>query len=196
MDRDPILFDFEEVSHVWRRFLLLGIGLILLGFADLAATWTSTFTSVLALGALLVVGGVMEVFAAKWGRHSSGLLLRLLVGVLHIFVGVILISYPSTTLSILALLVAWLFLTSGLLRTAIAALLRYPAWGWGIFETIAAVILGMLIWINWPGPSLWVIAVFIGSALVVRGWAWVMFALGVRPVSVVDTLFGYARNFW
>lgn len=196
MDREPVLFDFEEVHHKWRWFLFLGIALILLGATNLTAIWLSKPVSVATLGALLVVGGIIEVFAAKWGRHSSGLLLRVLVGLLHVFVGSILISYPSSSFSAMTMLLTWLFLTSGLVRTSIAAILKYPAWGWPVLESIAAVILGGMIWSGSPASSLWAVNLFAGIALIVRGWAWAMFAIGVRPAGADDTFFGYARNFW
>lgn len=196
MDREPILFDFEEVSHNWRRFLFLSIVLILLGGAGLAMAWLPTIASSQALGVFLVAGGVMEVLAARWGRHSSGLLLRALVGVFHAFVGILLISYPKASLTAMTMLLAWLFLASGLVRTAIGGILRYPSWGWAALESVAAIVLAVVIWSNWPGSSLWIVGMFVGIALIGRGWAWAMFAIGVRPATAEDTFFGYARNFW
>jgi uncharacterized membrane protein HdeD (DUF308 family) len=196
MDRQLVLFDFEEVSNKWRSFLFLGIALILLGATDLTAIWLSKPVSVTTIGALLITGGIIEVFAAKWGRHSSGLLLRVLVGLLHVFVGSILISYSSSSLSALTMLLSWLFLTSGLVRTGIAAILRYPGCSWPILESIAGVFLGGSIWASWPAASPWIVALFVGIALTVRGWSWAMFAIGVRPAGAEDTFLGYARNFW
>lgn len=196
MDHDPILFDFEEVSHNWRSFLFLGLVLVLLGIADLAALWLSKLSWLPTPGILLIGGGIIEVLAAKWGRHSSGLFLRVFVGILHIFVGFLLVRYPGASPTALTMLVAWLILTSGFVRTAVAALLRYPAWGWAMLEGVAALVLGAVIWTQGSASSSWGIRVLVGSALICRGWAWMMFALGVRPAGVEDTLFGYARNFW
>ena len=196
MDRDPILFDFEEVSPNWRWFLFLSISLIMSGVAGLVALWFSKPVSVATVGALLTAGGIMEVFAAKWGRHSSGLFLRVLVGTLHVFVGVLFISYPGASLAALTMLLAWLFMTSGLVRTAVGGILRYPAWGWAILESVAAVMLAAAIWSKWSDSSLEVVGASAGAALIIRGWAWGMFALGIRPVAVEDTFLDYARNFW
>lgn len=196
MDHDPILFDFEEVSHNWRSFLFLGLMFVLFGIADLAALWLPKLSWLLTPGALLIIGGIMEVLAAKWGRHSSGLFLRVFVGISHIFVGFLLVKYPGASPTALTMLVAWLILTSGLLRTAVGALLRYPAWIWAILEGVAAVALGVAIWSQWSASSSWGIRVLVGAALICRGWAWMTFAVGVRPAGVEDSLFGYARNFW
>ena len=65
MDRQPVLFDFEEVSNKWRSFLFLGIALILLGATELTAIWLSKPVSVTTIGALLITGGIIEVFAAS-----------------------------------------------------------------------------------------------------------------------------------
>jgi uncharacterized membrane protein HdeD (DUF308 family) len=49
-------------------------------------------------------------------------------------------------------------------------------WGWMLFGGIVSVILGALIWSNWPLSGAWAVGVVVGIRLISRGWA--MIALG------------------
>ena len=46
-----------------------------------------------------------------------------------------------------------------------------------------SLILGICIWIQWPESSFWFMGMFIGIALVFRGWMWVSVALAARRLT-------------
>ena len=58
--------------------------------------------------------------------------------------------------------------------------LRLPHWGWPLASGILNVLLGLLIWAQWPLSGLWVIGLFVGIELIFSGWMWVMIALALR----------------
>src|SRR6266481_5271176 len=49
----------EELKHHWRRFVVLGAALIVLGVVALGSVGIATITSVLVFGWMLVVGGLI-----------------------------------------------------------------------------------------------------------------------------------------
>jgi uncharacterized membrane protein HdeD (DUF308 family) len=184
-----VLSGIEDIRRNWGWFLALGIALILLGVFALIAAEITTLASVLLFGWLVLFGGVFEVVAAFWARQWSGFFLHLLVGVLYVVVGLLLIAHPVAAAAGLTLLLVALFLTGGAFRILAAAALRYPNWGWSVLDGVIALILGAMIWKEWPESSLLVIGTFVGIILVFRGWAWVMFALAVRRLPRIGEEF-------
>jgi uncharacterized membrane protein HdeD (DUF308 family) len=184
-----MMAEVEEVRRNWGWFLVLGIGLIVIGTAAIVAAEIATLASVLLFGWMVLIGGVLEVVAAFWARAWSGFFLHLLIGVLNVVVGVLILGHPVAAAAGLTILLAALFLTGGVFRIVAAAMLRYPNWGWSGLDGVVSLILGVMIWANWPEASLLVIGTFIGIALVFRGWAWVMFALAVRRLPHTGELF-------
>ena len=63
----------------------------------------------------------------------------------------------------------------------------FPHWGWVLIGGIINLTLGIMIWMQWPEASLWVIGLFIGIDLIFTGWTWVMLALSVRKLGLPGT---------
>ncbi len=47
---------------------------------------------------------------------------------------------------------------------------------------IITLILGILVWAQWPVSGLWIIGLFIGIHLIFAGWTQVMLAFGARSL--------------
>ena len=66
----------EELKHHWRRFVVLGAALIVLGVVALGSVGIATITSVLVFGWILVVAGILETIHAwrvrGWSGSSTG----------------------------------------------------------------------------------------------------------------------------
>jgi uncharacterized membrane protein HdeD (DUF308 family) len=182
MNIHPFFARLDDLRANWAWFLVLGIALIVLGAVSLGAAGLSTLASVLTFGWLLVFGGTFEAITAFWAGRQSGFWLHLFAGLLFAVGGVLILAHPVASVAGLTLLLAALFLTGGLFRIIAAALLQYRSWGWAILDGVVTMLLGVLIWAAWPSSSLWVIGTFLGIALLFRGWAWVMFALGVHQL--------------
>jgi uncharacterized membrane protein HdeD (DUF308 family) len=45
------------------------------------------------------------------------------------------------------------------------------------------VVLGLLLWAEWPVSAIWFLGFALGVALILRGWTMVMFALAVRAFT-------------
>ncbi|QDU91266.1 acid-resistance membrane protein [Pirellulimonas nuda] len=172
--------DIENVRRKWGWFLALGVGLILLGMAALGATAVTAVVWSMMFGWIVVIGGVFETVVAFSARKWSGFLLQLLVGVLNVVVGVLIVAHPVAAAAGLTMLLAALFLTTGLFRAISALALQYPNWGWALVDGLISIVLGVMIAVEWPGSTQWVIGTFIAVVLLFRGFSWVMFALAAK----------------
>jgi uncharacterized membrane protein HdeD (DUF308 family) len=180
MNAHPLLVGIDEVRRNWGWFLVLGISLVVLGVFAISWSLLATIASVLLFGWLLVISGVLEVASSIWARRWTGFFLHLLAGVLDVVVGLLIVTHPVAAAAALTLLLAAFFLVSGAYRIATAVALRFPNWGWALLGGVVTVLLGAMLWGEWPETALWFIGLCVCIELLFRGWTWVMFALTVR----------------
>ena len=87
---------------------------------------------------------------------------------------------PAAGATVLTLLIALFFLIAGAFRIIVALTMRFPEWHWLLLNGAITLLLGLLIWKQWPSSALWVIGLFIGIELIFTGSAWVMLSLAAR----------------
>ncbi len=126
--------------------------------------------------------GILELVYSFWQRHWGGFFLHLLNGILAGVVGVILIGNPAASALFLTLMLAMFFMAAGLFRIITSLAMRFPSWGWRLFNGSITLLLGILLWAQWPLSGLWAIGMFIGVDLIFSGWASVMLALAARSL--------------
>lgn len=171
---------FENLRKQWGWFLLLGLALIALGIVAIASSTYVTLASMIFLGALLLVGGILQIAYTFSIRKWSGFFLSLLSGILYTVVGFLLVMHPTAGALSLTLLLAAFYVIGGIFRIVGAATTRFEHWGWALFSGVVMLALGILIWLGWPQTGLWVFGLFIGIDLIFYGWFWTLLALTAR----------------
>lgn len=169
----------------WGWFLVWGVALVILGLVAIGATTMTTMISIVLIGILLLVGGVViiiDTFTFWWG-HWRGFFLHLLMGILYLIVGILFVKNPVYASISLTWLLAILFIGVGIFRSAYALSLKAPQWGWTLFNGLITLLLGLMILANWPASSLFVIGLFVGIDLLFCGWAYIMAALSARALT-------------
>ncbi len=173
----------HQLADNWGWYLALGIALILTGIVAITFPWITTVVSVVYFGSLLIVGGGIEIIRAfrmsKWGSF----LLHLLLGILYFVAGFVILVHPQINALSLTLLLAAFFIAAGLFRIVSALTVPVPQWGWVLFNGIVTVILGFLIWRQWPISGLWAIGLFVGVEMIVSGWVSVLLAVQARRLK-------------
>jgi uncharacterized membrane protein HdeD (DUF308 family) len=159
-----------------------GVILIILGVIALSAATFTTLLSVILLGLLIALAGVVIVldsFKSWWGSWS-GLFLHVLLGVLYIVAGMFLIDQPLLGSISITFMLGIFYLVAGVFRLITATSWKMMRWGWNFFNGIIALLLGILILSNWPQSSLFMIGIFVGVDLVFAGWAYLMVRLASK----------------
>jgi len=62
---------------------------------------------------------------------------------------------------------------------------KVPNSVWVLFDGIITLILGLLIWANWPPASAWVVGVLVGISLMFSSISRFMLLLAIRDVSQI-----------
>jgi uncharacterized membrane protein HdeD (DUF308 family) len=180
MARRILRHELEVIRGNWGWILALGIILIVIGTIAVVMPLMASLASAVAFGALLALGGITQLIGAFWTRDWSGFFLSLLMGVLYLVLGVLFLRDPGDALLAMTLLLACVLMVGGLFRIIGSLMYRFPHWGWTLAGGVINLVLGLLIWQQWPAAALWVIGLFVGIDLIFTGWTWVMLALAVR----------------
>jgi uncharacterized membrane protein HdeD (DUF308 family) len=154
--------------------------MVILGTIALFITPAATLGTVLVLGWLLVVSGIVEAVHSFSVRRWSGIFLHLIGGILGVLVGLLVVTHPVAGALAWTLLFASFFTVIGLFRLVAAIRLKFPNWGWAAFDGAVTLLLGLLLWIDWPGSGIWFLGFAVGISLLLRGWSYVMFAIAIR----------------
>jgi uncharacterized membrane protein HdeD (DUF308 family) len=173
------VFD-KEVRHNWGWLVALGIVWIIVGALAIAAAGLATLTTVMVFGWVLVFAGIVRGIHAFTLRVREGFFLDLLLGILQLVVGLLIIAMPLASVASLTLLLAAYFCVAGLYCLGFGFSTRLPGRGWIVLNGLIALALGILIFLQWPSSSVWVIGTSIGIDLVFEGWAMVALGLAIH----------------
>jgi uncharacterized membrane protein HdeD (DUF308 family) len=181
-----LLNDFEHIRQRWGWFLGLGIVLIVLGTTSLFYVYSSSLAAIAVLGWLMLLSGVVEGVYGFHARRWEGAFLQALGCVFGILVGLLVLTHPLAGALAWTLLFAAFFTVIGLYRIIAASYLRFRRWGWVVADGVVTVVLGLLLWVNWPSSGTWFLGFALGIALIVRGWTNVVLALALAQVAPSD----------
>jgi len=176
------LEELQALRNHWIWFFLLGLAMVVFGTA--AISWaciaTITVAATWLFGFLLLAGGISEIIHSFWAGRWSGMLVHLLIGVLYTVVGFMIIEQPEGSALQLTLIISLFLIVSGIFRIVISISERFAGWPWVLLNGGVTLLLGLLIYKQWPASGLWVIGLFVGIEMIFNGWAWIMLALTLR----------------
>jgi len=135
----------------------------------------------LLVGWLLIFGGISHVISAFEGGGARRVLFQILAGVVFLLGGYYLLSHPLMALGTLTLLLAAVILVEGVCEIVTYFRLRdEQASGWMLANGILALVLGGMIWLQWPSSSVWAIGTLVGVNLLFTGITRLMVGLTGR----------------
>jgi len=177
-----VAHELSALRHDWWWFMVLGLGLVLLGSLAIGSAYLVSIVTVVFFGLLMLIGGIALLVSSFWAGHWSGFLVHLLIGLLYVVTGLFVIDVPKESAEFLTLLLAMMFFIGGLFRIVASLRLRFPMWGWSLLNGVISLLLGVLIYKQWPASGDWVIGLFVGIELIFNGWVWVMMSLALRAL--------------
>ncbi|MFJ9714559.1 HdeD family acid-resistance protein [Streptomyces sp. NPDC101213] len=172
----------DRLRRGFGRLAVLGVILVVAGLVGLVYTGVATLTSMLLFGWLLLIGGVVGLLHAIQARGTSFFWLGVIVAALNIAAGVVIIRRPEEAAAALTMFAALLFLTGGLFRLVGSMVVRGPQFGWTLLLGAFDLLLGILVLIDWPSSSQYVIGCFISLALLFDGLGLLATGFGGRRI--------------
>lgn len=160
--------------------LWMGILLIVLGIVAIALPAVSTIVIETWVALILVSAGAAKLVYAFQSRDNGGFIWKLLLSVLYVATGLMLFLYPLTGVLTLTLLLGTFLLTEGTFELILAFQLRpQQNWTWVLINGIITLVLGAMIWFQWPFDAPWAIGTLIGASVLFSGISRVMLSLNL-----------------
>lgn len=161
--------------------LIMGALLIILGIVAIAQPAVSTIFAETWFALILASAGATKLVYGFQTRNEGGLVWKLLLGVLYIATGVMLFVYPLTGILTLTLLLGGFLLTEGVFELILAFRLRpQQNWTWSLVNGIVTLVLGGMVWFQWPFNAPWLIGTLVGVSVLFTGISRVMLSLNAR----------------
>ncbi|MCX4820685.1 DUF308 domain-containing protein [Streptomyces sp. NBC_01142] len=172
----------RKLSRRLGGLAVLGLILVLGGLVGLVYTGVATLTSMLLFGWLLLIGGVVGLLHALQSRGTNFFWLAVVVAALNLAAGVVVIRHPAGAAETLTMFAALLFLTGGVFRLVGSVVVRGPQFGWTLVQGAFGLLLGILVLVDWPDSSRYVLGCFFSLALLFDGLGLIAIGVGGRRI--------------
>jgi uncharacterized membrane protein HdeD (DUF308 family) len=168
----------HQSSRIW--YILGGILSIFVGFYAMGRPGLATVAVTQVVGIIALASGLVLFFAAVFGKARQHRLFDFFSAILRIVVGLLLVANVLKGVLILTLVLGSVFIIEGVYGLVLGLKLRgkNPAWGWVVFNGLAALVLGIMLIAQFPGSALWAIGllfgincIFTGATLIAYGTA-------------------------
>ena len=179
-------------SREWNVLMWSGALIALLGLVAVAFPFVTGISISIALGALLVVGGLVHVAHAFAGRGLQSFLYQALLGIIYAVAGVSLLANPVVGLASLTVLLAAFLVADAVVEIAVGLRMRSAdaTWGWYVVSGALGLLVAGLIWIGWPASAAWAIGLLLGANLFTTGVAMIFVSRAGRRAMDRDAPIG------
>ncbi len=162
----------------------IGILLIALGILAIIFSFVAGVTITVIVGWVLLFAGIARLLYAWSFRGAGAVIWQLIVGVLYLWVAFYLIFHPGRGLLTLTFFLAAYFVIEGIFELVSYFQLRRRSHqaSWFLWDGLITLILGIIIWAQWPFSSAWALGVLVGVSLISSGVARLSFRHGPSPL--------------
>lgn len=179
---DELRDDASALTRGWWVFLVSGI--VWLGFGFLVLTWeaASVWTVAILASIVFIVGGLMELGAAAMA--TSWRWLHVVFGVVSIGAGIMALVWPGQTFVVLASILAWYLLITGVFEIIGAFMSREldDMWWLRLVIGLAQVLIGF--WaVGYAGRAVALLVVWVAAGAIARGLSSLFVAFGLHKVG-------------
>ena len=170
-----------EFRSKWGWFVALGVILCVLGLLAFGNLAIATVATVFYVGALMLVGAVVQIIHAFQVKRWGGFFFWLLSGLLYGAAGVIAFYNPVLAAATLTLLLAVALIASGILRVWSSIRLHPESgWGWVLASGVITILAGIIFAIGWPANTLWLLGIVLAIDLFFQGVAAIAFGVSLK----------------
>jgi uncharacterized membrane protein HdeD (DUF308 family) len=174
----------DNVRSAGRAGTIWGIIVIILGMMAIAMPFVTGVAVTMTIGVILLATGVAQALYAFRSPSFGAGVLRFVFSLLAILAGLSLITQPAAGLATLTIFLAAWFFVDGV-WSLIAGFRWRPqqGWGWMVTSGIVSIILGVMIYRQFPESAMWLVGVLVGIRLLFSGMAMIMMGSVTKAVA-------------
>lgn len=167
-----------------KKMTLFGVLAIILGLLTIVMPALVGTSVLVILGVLVLAAGIVRIIWAFGSGTVGRGIVMFAIGVLTALCGVSLIANPLFASGVLSVFLAVYLVVDGLVEI-VAGLKRKPSsgWGWLLFGGIVSILLGVMLWKQFPLSGVWAIGVLLGIKLCFIGLIVIAAGATVRHMS-------------
>src|SRR5271166_1771389 len=166
------------------KSIIWAILLVAFGFLAIALPFATSWGVVVVIAWLIVFSGGFQFIHAFQSKGIGSVVWKLLVAILYLIVGIYFLLNPLLGVAAFTLALAFFFVLEGVFDLVAYFQTRgNPGSGWILFDGIVTLILGLLVWRQWPSSSLWVIGTLVGISMIMTGTTRLMLSFAARRLA-------------
>lgn len=171
----------------WRPLAIAGGAVGLVGILAMAAPVVTGLSVSIALGALLVVVGIVHGVHAFTTRGWRGSIWQAALAAVSVLAGLAVLAAPAVALVTLTLALVAYLLVDGIVELGTAMRMAgSPGRASIAISGGISLVLAGLLWTGFPATAAWAIGLLVGVSLLVTGVSMVSVAMASRPVEDVS----------
>lgn len=153
-----------------RRATGLGVLVMVLGILAMLAPLLTGMSIAFLVGILVLIAGISRLYWAFQAESPGRGVILFLIGGLTAVCGIAMIANPIFAAGVLTAVLALYLLFDGMAEIVMALAMK-PLSGWGcmLFAGIVSLLLGLLVWTQFPLSGPWAIGLLLGIKLFVIG---------------------------
>lgn len=168
--------------------ILWGIVLVILGALAVCSPLLAAFAVEGAISWLIVFAGVVHLILAFRAHGAGSTVWKALVGLAYIAFGGYLIYRPLLGVASLTLLLAALFVIEGVFDLVLYSKIRaLHGSTWVLVDGIITLLLGLMIYMQWPSSALWAIGLLVGISMMISGFTRIAMTMAIRQAASAVT---------
>lgn len=158
--------------------IIVGVLSAIAGIYALMNPLPATLAATVIAGWAFLIYGILHIFAVFSATGWGGRIWAVLLGVLGVIIGIEILANPLESVITLTLAVGIMFLASGIAKVIMGFTLQVPQFRWAIvLSGVVSVILGVMIFSNFPQSAAVVLGILLGVELLSNGVASIAIAM-------------------
>jgi uncharacterized membrane protein HdeD (DUF308 family) len=170
----PIVSNSQFLNARAGWIIAFGILFVVLGILALASIVTATIISVYFVAVAMIIAGATEIVMGLQSRSWRGFFWWIMLGVFYTATGILALFDPLLVAGAFTFWLSVSLIFTGVARIILAFQMREgSAWTWVVMSGLITMILGFVIFSQWPFSSLYILGVFLSADLLFAGVSWV-----------------------
>jgi len=163
--------DSTSAAGTGKGDMIWGILMLICGFLAIGIPLASGIGVAIVIGWLVLISAVWHlIFGFRSASGIGGVLWQILLALIYGAAGIAILRYPLAGLAWLTLVLATFLLIEAALEIALYFSIRRRVNAGGVLlDGIITLLLGILIWTQWPFSSAWALGTLVGVSLIFSG---------------------------